>query len=309
VLLTAWDRGQAALLARVKWQDAIVTGRDVSRSVLRKGTTIWTRAVKLSDIAGRWGADVAVSHNSYSQIVAGRLLRRPVLTMMDYEHQPANHLAFRLATRVMVPEVIPSSAVRRFGAVERKLRRYPFLKEEVALASFEPDPHFRERLDVGEEVPLITVRLAPEGALYHRKANPILGRLVPALSDRGACVLISPRTLAQAERFGEIRGTRVLAEPVSGTNLLFHSDLFFGGGGTMTREAAVLGTPSFSVFTGKPSAVDRELQRRGSMKTVHSPEDVKGIQIRRLPPRVWQPDRSILPRFVDVLLAVVGEMG
>jgi len=38
-----------------------------------------------------------LSHNSYSQIVAARLLRIPVVTAMDFEHQPANHLAFRLA--------------------------------------------------------------------------------------------------------------------------------------------------------------------------------------------------------------------
>ena len=38
---------------------------------------------------------------------------------MDYEHQPANHLAFRLASRVIVPRAFPTEALRRYGARER----------------------------------------------------------------------------------------------------------------------------------------------------------------------------------------------
>src|ERR1043165_7939553 len=43
--------------------------------------------------------DLAISHNSYSQILAARGLRVKTVTLMDYEHQPANHLAFRFASR------------------------------------------------------------------------------------------------------------------------------------------------------------------------------------------------------------------
>jgi len=53
---------------------------------------------------GKWargrGLDLAVSHNSYAQIAAASGLGIKSVTLMDYEHQPANHLAFRLASRV-----------------------------------------------------------------------------------------------------------------------------------------------------------------------------------------------------------------
>ncbi len=60
--------------------------------------------------------------------------------MMDYEHQPANHLSFRLARRVIVPQVFPQESVRRFGARSGKVVRYDGFKEELYLAGIAPEP-------------------------------------------------------------------------------------------------------------------------------------------------------------------------
>ena len=83
----------------------------------------------------RWAAsarpDVALSHNSYGQIVAAQAVGIAVVTAMDYEHQPLNHLAFRLARTVLLPDILPATAVRRQGAAPRKVVRYPGLKEEL----------------------------------------------------------------------------------------------------------------------------------------------------------------------------------
>ena len=38
-----------------------------------------------------------MSHNSYAHIVAARSLGIRAVTAMDFEHQPANHVGFRLA--------------------------------------------------------------------------------------------------------------------------------------------------------------------------------------------------------------------
>ncbi|MFH4347442.1 hypothetical protein WAJ13_23590, partial [Acinetobacter baumannii] len=79
----------------------------------------------------------AVGHNSYAQIVAARALGIRCATMMDYEHQPANHLAFRLAHRVIVPAAFPCAALRRCGASPEKVRHYCGIKEDVYLADWE----------------------------------------------------------------------------------------------------------------------------------------------------------------------------
>lgn len=70
-----------------------------------KVRAIAARAAQLARRARIEGACVAVSMNSYAQIVAGRFARIPAVTLMDYEFQPANHGAFRLAQRIVVPAV------------------------------------------------------------------------------------------------------------------------------------------------------------------------------------------------------------
>ena len=56
---------------------------------------------------------------------------------MDYEHQPANHLAFRFASRIIVPASFPAKRLRAFGARVGKVRRYHGTKEDVYLADFQ----------------------------------------------------------------------------------------------------------------------------------------------------------------------------
>ena len=310
VLLTAWDRGQTRSLAVAAWPEALLVGvAGFRRPVMAKGTAIWARARKLAERLAPARPDVAVGHNSYSQLVAAQLLGVPSLTMMDYEHQPANHLAFRLASRVLVPDAVEAGAVRRFGVCGTRLVRYPGLKEEIALAGFSASPDFRRQLGMGEHEPLVTLRPAAEGALYHRRANPLVDALLARLAGGGATVLLSPRTASQAARFRAATGVRVLEEPVSGPDLLFHSDLVVGAGGTMTREAAVLGTRSYTAFNGPLASVDRVLIRSGRLGVLRAPSDLPLTDIRRAPKPVRQLDRAPVTRFVDLLLATAEGLG
>ena len=304
VVLTVWDRGQTRCLALATWPEAVVVGAaGFRRPVAAKGTAIWARARELARRLSTSRPDVAVGHNSYSQLVAARLLGVPSVTMMDYEHQPANHLAFRLANRVLVPDALDRRALRRFGVSEARLVGYPGLKEHIALAGFHATPHFRRDLGVGDDEPLVTVRPAPEGALYHRAANPLVDALLPRLERSGATVLLSPRTAAQAARFGATSSLRVLDEPVSGPDLLFHSDVVVGAGGTMTREAAVLGTRSYTAFRGPLGSVDQVLIRSGRLGVLRTPSDLPLSDIRRAPKPAHRRDRAPVTRFVDLLLA------
>jgi uncharacterized protein len=310
VVVTAWDRGLTQGLVLAAWPDALLVGAPgFRRPVVAKGTAIWARARELARCLAACRPDVAVGHNSYSQLVAAQLLGVPSVTMMDYEHQPANHLAFRLANRVLVPDALDADDLRRFGVSGHRLVRYPGLKEEIALAGFQARPCFRRDLGVGEKEPLVTVRPAPEGALYHRAANPLVDALLSRLARSGATVLVSPRTAAQAARFGASTAVRVLDAPVSGPDLLFHSDLVIGAGGTMTREAAVLGTRSYTAFIGPLASVDRALIRSGRLGVLRAAHDLPLAEVRHVPKAVRRFDRAPVTRFVDLLLASTDGLG
>ena len=292
-LITAWDRAQTEQLARSFWPDVRLVGAGSERGILAKGLRIARRARALAGVVRAARPDVALGHNSYSQLLAARSLRIPAITMMDYEHQPANHLAFRLAARVMVPEVYPADAAARQGAAG-KLVRYPGFKEELTFADFEPDGGFRSSLRVRDSDVLVTLRPPPEGALYHRKANPLFDAAVERVARSPAVGLVSPRDAAQGDRFRRFApNIRVLERAVDGANLLHHSDLVVGAGGTMTREACILGTPSYTLFAGRLAAVDRALIDAGRLARIASPEELERIVIAPKPaaPRRRRPAR------------------
>ena len=119
-----------------------IIGRHAGGNIYRKGMNLVNRSLALMQRGYGLDSDVAVSFNQYAQIVAAFLLGIPSVTTMDYEYQPANHLSFRLARRIIVPEFFPDDALRFYGASSHKVRKYPGLKEEVYLSSFRPDTAF-----------------------------------------------------------------------------------------------------------------------------------------------------------------------
>lgn len=192
--------------------------------------------------------------------------------MMDYEHQPANHLSFRLARRVLVPSAFPPESTRRFGAA-RKVIIYKGFKEELYLGGSDVDPGVLERLGVDPADLVIVMRPPPDGALYHRHENVQFERLLEAARMRPAtAVVLLPRTQEQQARYGSLEGIIVPQQAVDGRSLLAFSDALIGGGGTMNREAALLGTPAYTVFEGRLAAVDAALIETGLL------HDLRGVE-------------------------------
>src|SRR5438067_12344396 len=119
-----------------------VIGGHGGGSITGKAGNLVGRAAALRKWARDRGFDLAVSHNSYAQIAAAAALGIKTVTLMDYEHQPANHLAFRLASRVIVPRAFPAAELRKYGGSRGRVKRYDRLKEGVYGAALEPDPTF-----------------------------------------------------------------------------------------------------------------------------------------------------------------------
>ena len=264
VLLTARDHAQTVALARQRWPEVRVLGGQSPGGRAAKALSIATRAATLQQLARSERPDVAFSHGSYAQVVASRLASIRGVTMMDYEYQPANHLSFRLAERVLVPEAFPEAALRRFGANPRKVVRYPGFKEELYLADFAADCAVLDELGLDSEGVVCVFRPPPDGALYHRDVNHVFDELVELATANGEVQsVLLPRSSAQRSRYERFRTLRMPERSVDGRSLLACADLTIGAGGTMNRESALLGTPTYTVFSGRLAAVDAELIRCG----------------------------------------------
>jgi len=221
--------------------------------------------------------DYGLAHGSTDLPPVARVLGFPNTTMFDYEWARLQHeLNCRLATRVLVPDAVPAERIARYGARPPKLVRYPGLKEEYYLADFEPDPSVLDELGLDREPVIAVVRTAPSYALYlGGSENELLPRVLRRLLDEGAQVVVLARTDEQRRALRDLDPELVIPErAVDGRSLAALADLVVSAGGTMIREAAVLGTPVWSIFEGRLGAVDEQLVAEGRVRLLRDPQEL-----------------------------------
>lgn len=221
--------------------------------------------------------DYGLAHGSTDLPPVARVLRFPNTTMFDYEWARLQHeLNCRLATRVLVPDAIPAERLAQYGARPPKLVRYPGLKEEYYLADLEPDESELAELGVDRERVVAVVRTAPSYALYlGGSENELLPRVLRRLLNEDAQVVVLARTDEQRRALRKLDPALVVPErAVDGRSLAALSDLVVSAGGTMIREAAVLGTPVWSIFEGRLGAVDELLEREGRVHLLRDPAEL-----------------------------------
>jgi len=228
------------------------------------------------------GFGAALAHGSTELPIACRTLRIPNATMFDYEWAVAQHNAnCRTADRVLVPDAIPADRLARYGVKPPKLVRYPGLKEDYYLDGFSPDLGLLDALGISRsrERVLCVVRTAPAYALYlggsENAALPRLLRRLQAAAHEVDTVVLT-RTPQQIADIAAMGLDRLIVPPraVDGLSLVALADVLVSAGGTMNREAAVLGTPVWSMFEGRPGAVDDALKAAGKLRQFEAPEDV-----------------------------------
>jgi predicted glycosyltransferase len=282
---TARDFAETVPLAQAAGFDAHVVGVHGGRAVSAKAGTLMSRAWVLGGWARGRKFDLAISHNSYSQIIAARALGIKTVTLMDYEYQPANHLAFRLTSRIIVPASFPVTRLRRYGASAGKVRRYHGTKEDVYLADFQPDATFDAQLcqlGINADNVLVLMRPPAHDALYHRFENALFDQaLAMLLTNENVQVILLPRNDVQRALYSTKAEGRLIVPtaPLDGANLIASSDLVISAGGTINREAAALGVPVASIYAGKWAAVDDELVKEGRLRRISNASELSQLPI------------------------------
>jgi len=274
--ITVRDFAQTVPLARRFGLNFHIVGTHDGKSKFKKGLGLLRRAYQLSQFYRSLGkrVDLALSHNSYHHILATRFLGIRTMTMMDFEGQKANHLAFRLAHRVVVPIHFRREYLKKYGAREEKVRFYEGLKEEVYLWNFQPGNDYMKELGISRNKPIAVVRTPPDYALYHEGEGSFYS-ILDYLKDR-ANVILLPRTPTQKERLSrEFPQFFIPEDAIDGPRALYWADFSVSGGGTMNRESALLGTPAYSTFQGVKPGVDEYLEKLGLLKYVSTPSDIR----------------------------------
>jgi uncharacterized protein len=272
VYLTGRDSYQVCELLRLHHLPCRVVGKHYGKSQVLKFLGTGLRAMQLLPLAIKEKPDLAISHGSRAQFLAGSLLRIPTVVMIDYEFTGGT--GFLNPDWLFAPEVIPAE---RLSLKADHVFRYGGLKEDVYVQRLKPDPGFRNQLGVREDEIVVTARPPATEAHYHNPEGEefFAASLRFLLAQSRARVVMLPRnerqaTILRASWTRAIDEGRVIipACAVDGLNLIWNSDLVISGGGTMNREAAALGVPVYSVFRGRLGAVDQYLANAGRLTVI-----------------------------------------
>ena len=275
-VVTARDFAQTlGLLERYDIEHDVI-GRHGGASVTGKSLGLLRRSGSLTRFGRGQGITQAVSHGSNDLAVAAKLLRIHSTVLHDYEGATGMHkINFRLADKVMLPEVIPFEALAALGLQRERYRPYRGLKEQVALADFVPDPGVLDELGLDRSRIIIVLRPPATMSLYHRGLeNTVFDDVLHRLLERDAQVVLLPRTAEQAAGFAHVQGVIIPRTPVDGPSLVWVADAVISAGGTMNREAAVLGVPTWTTFAGALGAVDRQLVDEGRLQVLEHADDI-----------------------------------
>ena len=278
---------QTAQLVKQHGLDATLIDGHGGKNKLSKALSLLKRTLALHKFAKNRKFDVALSHNSYFQLAAAKMLGIPSLTSMDFEGQPANHIAFRLASLVSLPSAFPEHAAKKFGA--KTIRRYSGLKEDICLADFKKEndyisvvQHAFKLSNEALENPIVVVRPPPSLALYHNNDESYFELCLQRLTELDITVLVLPRVDSQREELSaKFPSFHFSNKVLDGLQLVSVADAVISGGGSMNREAACLKTPAFTLFSGELPNVDKLLEKEGLLTSLDNAEKVNSLDIKK----------------------------
>ena len=275
-----------------------VIGGGQPAGVVRKSAALASRIVALAAFASKRRFDVAVAHGSRSLPPAARVLGIANLTMFDYEHV-STWLFRRFCDRILIPRAVLDQEGRTLP--RGPWRPFDGLKEEIYLAGFHPDASIRARLGVREDEVLVVLRPPSRSAHYHdAESETVLAALTErlAVEERARVVWLRRDPGDAVPRVKHAPRFLIPEKPLDGPSLLAAADLAISGGGTMNREAALLGTPAYSIFTGPVGAIDRSLTDSGRLVLVRTEREAAAIPFVKKPSAPPQAFGTELREFV-----------
>ena len=308
-IVTARDFAQTISLLDLWSLNYTPVGKHGGKNKIGKIFNLFIRANQLRKFIKKHKIDLAVSHGSRTQLLAAKWLGIPSVLMLDYEFTEAK-IFNSLSTVLLMPEAISEKRLEECKFNLKKVIRYNGFKEELYLPDFIPENNFRKKISVPENKILVTIRPSAFVSNYH---DPMSEKIITALIENAVKkndvhILIVSRTKEDKDFLSEKFGDKIhfLQHAVDGLQLIWVSDLFISGGGTMNREAALLDVPTYSIFTGRKPFLDEYLEERGKMTFIDSLEKVNLIKThKRVIPKENNFSKNNLPKTIVEILGTI----
>ncbi len=195
---------------------------------------------------------------SYPNPVASRIsfgLGKPYIAMTDSPHSDApSRLSLPLAHTVVFSKCIPEESIKPY-VIEGKTRliQYNGVDELQWIKNFVPNENYIKSLGL-EPYSYIVLRPPEIKASYYRDKDiiNIFESILKRILEMNITIVYLPRYRDDAivGKYSHFRSFIVPKQDVGifGPNLLYFAIATISGGGTMPREAALLGTLGISLF-------------------------------------------------------------
>ena len=240
-----------------------IIGKHYGKNFLKKIIGYPIRVRQLQKFIKPLKVDIAISQSSFHSPVAARLLRIPSIYMNDNEHAMGNIPSFLCATKIMIPEFLDIKKVQKQGANSNKIISYPGVKEGIYLWQ----KYLLNGISDSGSTKKIYIRPEPRTAQYYKGGENFLDEVICGLKDHFSIIMLT----RDEEQFVHYKsslfsGIEVPDKSLSFDEIAENCLVFIGAGGTMTREMAVIGIPTISVYRDKLLDVDRYLIKLNLMK-------------------------------------------
>jgi len=236
-----------------------VVGKHYGKNILGKLVGYPIRVVELWFYLKDKKIDLAVSQSSFHSPLVAQLLRVPSIYTNDNEHALGNLPSFFFATKILLPERFKLNVLSSSSVISRKISYYPGVKEGIYLWRMSKSEKRKDYSTNGSSLKLY-IRPEPSTAQYYNGNENFLDDLIKELSSTFA-IFILPRSNEQFNHYSEssFKQVTVAEKPISFEEIANDCDVFIGAGGSMTRELAMIGIPTISVYQGELLEVDKLL--------------------------------------------------
>ena len=234
VILTTRKHPDTLPLAEFLNEKPVVVGEYAPASKLTRLKESAKRQLLFCKMFENDPPDIAIMHVSIECARVAFGLGIPLVSTFDTPHAEAQcRLTVPLTDTIVVSKAIPPPAVYRYGA--KKIVQFEGVDEVAWIKDFKP------KTKIEFEKPFIVVRQTEVKAAYAEGISDITEQIARKLSSLAKVVFLT-RYNRKAKK-----GLVVPQSFVDSTSLAAQADLVVSVGGTMAREAALLGTPSIVV--------------------------------------------------------------
>jgi predicted glycosyltransferase len=304
--ITARDFAQTIDLCNMMNLKYTAIGKHGGKGKIAKVLNLFQRAEQLKKAIDGKKINLAISHGSRTQVIASKRMKIPSILMLDYEYTE-NKIFNIFADYILMPAYIPDEVLDKAGFNLKKIIRYNGFKEELYLNNFVPEDNFRKEIGIDENEILIVIRPPSLVGNYSNKhSESLFIDAIKFISETKAKSMIISRTKEDRELINNLikgkKNIKFLEKVVNGLQLIYAADIFLSGGGTMNREAALLGTETYSIFKGRKPYLDEYLEKVGKMRFINSKEDFKRIKIEKKEKYKEEFENSLVKEITDIIL-------